>query len=65
MKTQKRNYEDKSFGLNKNRSTEQIWKTSELTKKARLIEGMKSYPWDIVNVKNTCVNSPNIRISKL
>lgn len=65
MKTQKRNYEEKSFELNKNRSTEQIWKTSELTKKARFIEGMKSYPWDIINVKNICANSPNIRMSKL
>ena len=41
-----------------------VWKTSELTKKARLTEGKKSYPWGIINVKNICVNSPN-RISKL
>ena len=36
-----------------------------MTKKARFTEGKKSYPWDIINVKNICVNSPNIRISKL
>ena len=65
MKTQKRKYGEKSFWPNKNRSTEQIWKTSEVTKKARLTEGKKSYPWGIINVKNICVNSPNIRISKL
>lgn len=64
MKTQKRKYGEKSFWPNKNRSTEQIWKTSELTKKARLTEGKKSCLKGIINVKNICV-SPKLIISKL